>query len=1002
MIKQESKALRITALGGLSIQENGVPVTGFVSRKVDALLVYLASTRREHPREALAELLWDDLPQARAMANLRMVLSSLTQRLAAYVIVSRQTVAINLDSPYWLDAAELEDALDSAHEQAEAQGGLTPAATERLEHVLTLYQGDFLAGFHVRDGRAFEDWTLIEQERLRNRVIEAYQQLVNDSSERGDFANGIAQARRLLQLDPLLEEGHRQLMTMLAQSGQRSAALAQYEVCRQVLADELAVEPDEETTGLYEAIQTGQFRVAAEPSVLPRNLNLPSQATPFVGRSAELAQIARQLAEPGCRLLTLVGPGGSGKTRLALQAGIERMKDFRHGVTVISLVAATSPNDLPSAIAGALKMPLKPIGDLTGQVIDYLSDKHILLVMDNLEYVLEGVGILSDILANCLALKIVATSRERLNLQEEWIMNVGGMDVPDENADTEKVTEIANDSAYSAVQLFVLSARRAKVDFSLEGNHSNGNLAAVIRICKLVEGLPLGIELAAAWVHILSCDQIAYQIERDLDFLASPLRNVPERHRSLRVLFEESWQRLLPDERIVLMKLSVFRDSFDLPGAIEVAGATLTTLSALGGRFLLRMAASGRYSIHELLRRFAYDKLIEAGEVQKTLAIHCGFFTGRAEALEQLERSDESIYQRFDADYANMRAALAWALENRQVEFVLRLGSALANYWKARGLGAEGRRWLGAGLDLALTHQGEDYMYNATPIEVQARALTNAGILAWNQSDFDPARTLLEGGLHRYRQLRDYGGITKALNHLGYVALNIGDHATARVYFEEMLVISRKRGQAHATAMALGSLGLVASELMDYEQAETYLKEGLAIFRQLGQKERMGVLLNNLGIVYLKTADYSRAQASLEESLSLARKLGHKPNIAFLVANLGEVAHKTGDFERAKALYGESLSLLRETGDRLSATMLLESAANLSMAQGKAERAARLFGAAEAMRESLGAPIMPRERPDYEQSVMLTLNALNERTFKGEWTRGRSMTLDQAIAYAMD
>ncbi|HLY27825.1 MAG TPA: BTAD domain-containing putative transcriptional regulator, partial [Aggregatilineales bacterium] len=501
--------LKISALGGLSIQENGAPVTGFVSRKVDALLVYLASSRREHPREALAELLWDDLPQARAMANLRMVLSSLQQHLAAYVVVSRQSVAMNLDSAYWLDAAELEDALDASQDQSEAQGGMTPAGAERLEHALALYQGDFLAGFHVRDGRAFEDWTLIEQERLRNRVVEAHQALVQEASERADFPTGIARARRLLQLDPMSEEVHRELMTMLAQSGQRSAALAQYEICRQVLQDELDVEPDDETTALYEDIQAGQIRVTAESAAVPRNL--PMQATPFVGRTAELAQIARQLQEPGCRLLTLVGPGGIGKTRLALQAGVEHMKDFRHGVTIVPLVAVTAASDLPAAVAGALKIPLLNKRDLAAQVIDYLSDKHLLLVMDNLEYVLDGVGLLSEMLANAPTLKIVATSRERLNLQEEWVMNVGGMDVPD----AEKMPASEPDS-YSALQLFAISARRAKADFKLD---NNGNLSAATRICRLVEGLPLGIELAAAWVQVLSCEQIAAQIEHDLDFL---------------------------------------------------------------------------------------------------------------------------------------------------------------------------------------------------------------------------------------------------------------------------------------------------------------------------------------------------------------------------------------------------------------------------------------------------------------------------------------------------
>jgi tetratricopeptide (TPR) repeat protein len=448
------------------------------------------------------------------------------------------------------------------------------------------------------------------------------------------------------------------------------------------------------------------------------------------------------------------------------------------------------------------------------------------------------------------------------------------------------------------------------------------------------------------------------------------------------------------------MRLSVFQESFDLPGAIEVASASLTDLSALAGRSLLRTEQSGRYATHELLRRSASEKLLESGEAQETLARHCGFFTGRAEALERRENEDESVYQRFDVDYANMRAALAWALDNRQAEYVLRLGSSLAGYWKVRGLTAEGRQWLQIGLNLA--SQAEEGASDSVPVEVQARALTSAGIMAWNQSEFDAARDLLTQGLEMYRKLRDYGGITKALNHLGYVALNTGDHPAARDYFEQMLAISRESNNARSTATALGSLGLVASELTEFSQAEQYLQEGLAIFRKLGHKERISVLLNNLAIVYLKTADYPRAQACLEESLVLARRAGHKPNMAFLLANLGEVAYKNGDYERAKTLYGESLTLLQEIGDRLSATMMLESAATLAIAQEDPERAARLLGAAEATRETLGAPIMPREKADYDHSVSQTREALGKGAFGAEWSRGRSMTLDQAIAYALN
>jgi len=286
-----SDLLKITTLGGLSIQRGSTPVAGFVSRKVDALLIYLACERREHPREMLAELLWDDLAANRAMANLRMVLSSLQTQLADYVIVTRQTVTLNLESPVWLDVTELEDGLARADEQWTRQGRLLRSTAAKLETALALYKGEFLDGFYIRDSRGFEGWQLLERERLRGRVLEALRRLVSYSLDRRDHPGGIGYAMRLLQLDPLSEETHRQLMILLARDGQRSAALEQFETCRDLLKEELVVEPAEETVALYKQIQTNNLPPAA-PAV---RSSLPIPATPFVSRPAELAQISERL-----------------------------------------------------------------------------------------------------------------------------------------------------------------------------------------------------------------------------------------------------------------------------------------------------------------------------------------------------------------------------------------------------------------------------------------------------------------------------------------------------------------------------------------------------------------------------------------------------------------------------------------------------------------------------------------------------------------------------------
>ncbi|MHB8630259.1 MAG: ATP-binding protein [Aggregatilineales bacterium] len=349
---------------------------------------------------------------------------------------------------------------------------LSRSAAQRLAKAVTLYRGDFLTGFYLSDSPAFEDWALLERERLQRRVIDGLDQLVATSLEQGTYAEGMAHATRLLQLDPLREAAHRQMMTLLTYTGQRRAALAQYETCRAVLAQELGVTPDEETGALFRKIQAGELERTSHEI----GDNLPVQPTPFVGRSAELTQIAQQLGDPTCRLLTLVGPGGIGKTRLAIQAASLKRDDFAHGVCFVPLAALNSPDLLSGAIIDALKLNLRGREAPLTQLLSALRPKELLFVLDNFEHLLDGAALLSNILASVPHVKLLITSRERLNLREEWLFEVQGMDFPNKS-----VKEGADQ--YSAVQLFAPSARRIQVNFSLAKD-----LTVVLHICQRVEG----------------------------------------------------------------------------------------------------------------------------------------------------------------------------------------------------------------------------------------------------------------------------------------------------------------------------------------------------------------------------------------------------------------------------------------------------------------------------------------------------------------------------------
>ncbi|NUO02992.1 MAG: hypothetical protein HUU01_20475, partial [Saprospiraceae bacterium] len=458
----------------------------------------------------------------------------------------------------------------------------------------------------------FETWMLAEQARLRELVIQALHTLAIYHAGQGQLAQGIGFVRRLLSMEPWREEAHRQLMGLLAQAGQRSAALAQYEICRQILVEELGVDPGPETKALYERIRAGDLSQRAQklestgefsstpllPSPLaplsPRH-NLPPQPTPFIGREQEIAEIKQLLLEePACRLLTLMGPGGIGKTRLALAAAAEVKDSFPHGVHFAPLASVGEPEIIISALAEALHLTIQAGVKPKTELFNYLDEKQLLLVIDNLEHLLAGVGLLSEILMAAPQVKLLATSRERLNLQEEWSYRVQGLSFPkDASPDT-------NFESYSAMRLFLERACRAEAGFNL----SEADLPHVIRLCQLVDGMPLALELAAPWVRSITCREIVQEIERSLDFLTTSLRNTPARHRSIKAVLEQTWQRLPETEKALLCKLSVFQGGCLREAAIQVTGATLTLLSSLVDKALLRRAESGRYELHELIRQF--------------------------------------------------------------------------------------------------------------------------------------------------------------------------------------------------------------------------------------------------------------------------------------------------------------------------------------------------------------------------------------------------------------
>jgi predicted ATPase/DNA-binding SARP family transcriptional activator len=618
--------LHLALLGQLDIRQNGVPLADFESRKAQALLCYLAVTRQKHSRAVLAGLLWPEIPEVKALMNLRKAVTLLHRYVDEHVHVTRRSLAFNFDTPYRLDVGQFEVAMSIRRD-------VSPATVEVMKEALDLYRGEFLAEFYVRDALPFEEWMLAQRARLQELALDGLYRLAVYYYKQGAFEDALGYTRRLLALEPWREEAHRQQMMLLAQMGQRSEALVQYENCRRVLAEELGITPSAETEALATAIRAGNpgtggggraGREESTPAYQPLSQsppqpatpspmhNLPAQRTPFVGREAETSDIVRWLQDRACRLLTLAGPGGIGKTRLAIQAAqyfVDSTRQeavFADGVFFVPLDEVSSAEFLAPAIANSLNFPLYDSPDPEEQLRNCLQRKKVLLLLDNFEHLPEGAELISEILATSPGVKVLVTSREALHIQEEWFQPVWGMAFPRNAAEwPEGITP----EGYSAVELFVQCARRARPGFSL-----NEEASCVVRICQLVEGMPLGIELAAAWIRALSCQTIAQELEQSLDLLTTTWYNLPPHHRSMRAVFDRSWKLLSAAERDVLKRLSVFRDEFRAEEAANVAGASLPQLARLIEKSLLQYTPPGRYRMHELLRQFCAEKLHTAAE----------------------------------------------------------------------------------------------------------------------------------------------------------------------------------------------------------------------------------------------------------------------------------------------------------------------------------------------------------------------------------------------------
>jgi len=989
--------LTLALLGPLYAALNDQPVTGFKYDKVRALLAYLAvEADRPHERVALLGLLWPELPEEAARNNLRQTLLTLRGAIGdrsaepPFLLASRTTLQFNRQSDHRLDVATFLDLVAECERHSHASASSCNTCARRLQQALSIYRGAFLAEFFLPDSEAFEAWAVVKREQFQRRMLAALSWLITYHERRGAYAEALEYAHRKLAVDPWREESHRDVMRLHMLNGERGAALAQYEQCRRLLDQTFGVAPDGETTVLFDQIQRAQAdeAPALQHLKLPatRRHNLPAQTTAFVGREEELAAIGRLLDDETCRLLTLTGPGGIGKTRLALQAAAARLDMLTDGVFFVPLADLPSPDLLVGELAAALGIDLGMSSEPRALLIEQLGKCELLLVLDNFEHLIAGASLLSEIVAGAPDVTLLVTSRERLNLRGEWVYSVAGLPLPAETGGAG--APLAQLAANDAVQLFVQSARRARTDFALTAS----NAEDVAQICRLTAGMPLAIELAASWSRALSCAELVQELEHSVAFLSAAARDGPDRHRSLAAVFEHSWRRLAGDEQRALRQIAVFGGGFRRDAAREICGTRLETLIELVDRSLLRHSLEGRYELHELIRQYAAQKLALAGDEAQLRRQHGAYFRALAERAEPelLGPEQQRWLARFDEEHDNLRTALRWALGEDEVELALAIGGALPRYWATRGFFDEGRHWL----EQALAHPDQD----AAPAEVRLRALNAAGTLARLQGDLARAQVHLEAclALSRVGEARRWSAV--ALNALGLVARRQGNSQRAACLYEESIALSRETGDRRTLINAISNLAGVMNAQGDHARAAELYEESLAFSREAGDQLGVAADLNNLANALFDLGNYPLARALYEESLELYRTGGDQYGASLALYNLGDLAHREGQPDRARAYLCEGLAIALSQHNRLACAEYLEKLAALAASQDDPEQAARLWGAAEREREALGAARAPEHTDAHETEVGAARAAVSAATFSAAWAAGRALTLEDVVA----